>query len=220
LRFCLCPPTIPDQNDLVIPNCKNRRPDPSLGSFLHAGFAKRIENPLRGIAAPDVRNIQSTSPFGPATKPSRKKYSDRDSEISKVSRSLSVAIHTRPGSISTSIRRTPAPQPRPGVVIEDDSTVRMFTAPQPRALNRITEEDHRILRDSSEGSSRCGPAPTHRRRITVEFPYQIRLASAAINQADIQSPPSCAVEGRFSHSPDRATKHLGPLQIFRSNSYP
>jgi len=33
LRFCLCPPTIPDQPDLVIPNCKNRRPDPSLGSF-------------------------------------------------------------------------------------------------------------------------------------------------------------------------------------------
>src|SRR5438105_6536870 len=33
-RFCLFPPTIPDQNDLVIPNCKNRRPDPSLESWV------------------------------------------------------------------------------------------------------------------------------------------------------------------------------------------
>src|SRR4029079_18589975 len=50
LRFCLCPPTIPDQNDLVIPNCKNRRPDPSLGSVSNK---ETLHRPNR-IAIPRV----------------------------------------------------------------------------------------------------------------------------------------------------------------------
>jgi len=95
----------------------------------------------------------------------------------------------------------------------------MFAAAQPCALNWITEEDHRILRDGSECCRRRGVAPTHRIRFTVEFSNQIRLASAAIDQANIEGTRSRAGENSFGYSPDRATKHLGRTQIFRRNPY-
>ncbi len=147
---------------------------------------------------------------------SRCKVSPR---LPKDSRSLSVAVHTRPDSIAASVRCTPPPQPRPGVVIEYDSAARMFAAAQPCTLSQITEEDHRILRDGSERCGRRGVTPTHGLRVTVEFSYQIRLASAAIDQANIDDTRSRVGEDGFGHSPDRSTKHLGPPQIFRRNPY-
>jgi hypothetical protein len=95
----------------------------------------------------------------------------------------------------------------------------MFAAAQPCTLNRITEENHRILRDGSERSDRCGATPTHRIRLTIEFSYQIRLASAAIDQANIEDTRSRVGEDGFGHSPNRATKHPGPPQIFRRNPH-
>ena len=95
----------------------------------------------------------------------------------------------------------------------------MFAAAQPCTLSQITEEDHRILRDGSERQGRRGVTPTHGVRVTVEFSYQIRLASAAIDQANIGDTRSRIGEDGFGHSPDRATKHLGPPQIFRRNPY-
>jgi len=135
------------------------------------------------------------------------------------SRSLSVTVHTRPDSITASVRCTPPPQPRPGVVIEYDSAARMFAPAQPCTLSQITEEDHRILRDGSKRSGRRGVTPTHGVRVTVEFSYQIRLASAAIDQANIDDPRSRVGEDGFGHSPDRAPKQLGPPQIFGRNPY-
>jgi len=95
----------------------------------------------------------------------------------------------------------------------------MFAAAQPCMLSQITEEDHRILRDGSERCGHCGVTPTHGVRVTIEFSYQIRLASAPIDQANIDDTRSCAGEDGFGHSPDRATKHPGPPQIFRRNPY-
>jgi hypothetical protein len=95
----------------------------------------------------------------------------------------------------------------------------MFAAAQPCTLRRITEEDDSVLRDGSERCGRRGVAPTHRVRVTVEFSYQIRLASAAIDQANIEGTRSRVGEDGFGHSPDGATNHLGPPQIFRRNPY-
>src|SRR5437667_10355138 len=103
--------------------------------------------------------------------------------ISKDLSSFSVTVHTRPYSIAAPVRCAPPPQPRPRVVIEYDPAARMFAAAQPCTLNWITEEDHRILRDGSECCRHRGVAPTHRIRLTVEFSNQIRLASAAVDQA-------------------------------------
>jgi hypothetical protein len=95
----------------------------------------------------------------------------------------------------------------------------MFAAAQPCTLSRITEEDNSVLRDGSECCRRRGVAPTHRIRFTVEFSNQIRLASAAIDQANIQRTRSRVRENSFGDPPDRATKHLGPPQIFKRNPY-
>src|SRR2546427_5161605 len=139
--------------------------------------------------------------------------------ISKDLSSFSVTVHTRPHSIAAPVRCTPPPQPRPRVVTEYDPAARMFAAAQPCTLSRITEEDDSVLRDGSERCRRRGAAPTHRIRFTVEFSYQIRLASAAIDQANIEGTRSRAGENSFGDPPDRATKHLGRTQIFRRNSY-
>ena len=139
--------------------------------------------------------------------------------LPKDSRSLSVTVHTRPHSIAASVRCAPSPQPRPGVVIEDDSAAWMFATAQPGTLSRITEEDHCILRDGRERRGRRRMTPTHRVRGTVEFSYQIRLASAAIDQANIEGTRNRVGEVGFGHSPDRTTKQLGPPQIFRRNPY-
>src|SRR5207302_7009114 len=106
--------------------------------------------------------------------------------ISKDLRSFSVTIHPRPYSIAAPVRCAPPPQPRPRVVIEYDPAARMFAAAQPCTLSRITEEDDSVLRDRSERCRRRWVAPTHRIRFTVEFSNQIRLASAAIDQANIE----------------------------------
>jgi len=95
----------------------------------------------------------------------------------------------------------------------------MFAAAQPCTLSQIAEENHRILRDGSERCGCRGVTPTHGVRVTVEFSYQIRLASAAIDQANIESTRSRIGENSFGDSPDRATKHLGRTQIFRRNPY-
>jgi hypothetical protein len=95
----------------------------------------------------------------------------------------------------------------------------MFAAAQPCMLSQITEENYCILRDGSERCGGRGMTPTHGFRVTVEFSYQVGLASAAIDQANIDNTRSGAREDGFGHSPDRATKHLGPAQIFRRNPY-
>jgi hypothetical protein len=91
----------------------------------------------------------------------------------------------------------------------------MFAPAQPCTLSQITEEVHRILRDGSERCSRRGVTPAYGLRLTVEFSYQIRLAGAAIDQANIDDTRSRVGEDGFGNSPDRAAKHLGPPQIFR-----
>jgi len=94
----------------------------------------------------------------------------------------------------------------------------MFAAPKPRSLPWISKERYRIGSNCGHRRGKVGPMPPRLGSLPVQFLYQIWLAAAAIDQANIRHGGIGSRQDSLRHSPDCAPDCFGFGEILFRDS--